>query len=70
MSDKAENDVIQIEQAKVSLSNLVIYNRVPKCGSTTMDKIIDKLEKMNKFNAVNDIAPGLKVSLLLNKTIV
>ena len=29
---------------------ILIYNRVPKCGSTTMQRIIHELKKLNKFH--------------------
>jgi len=32
-------------------SNLLIYNRVPKCSSTTMKFLMQKLQKHNKFHA-------------------
>ena len=40
---------------------LVIYNRVPKCGSTTTLDIIRYLKRKLKFNVFNDIAPKMKV---------
>lgn len=39
---------------------LVIYNRVPKCGSTTTLDIIRYLKRKLKFNVFNDIAPKMK----------
>jgi dermatan/chondrotin sulfate uronyl 2-O-sulfotransferase UST len=38
---------------------LVIYNRVPKCGSTTTLDIIRFLKKKLHFNVYNDIAPHM-----------
>ena len=40
---------------------VVIYNRVPKCGSTTTLDIIRYLKRKLKFNVFNDIAPKMKV---------
>lgn len=40
---------------------LVIYNRVPKCGSTTTLDIIRFLKKKLHFNVYNDIAPHMTV---------
>ena len=31
-------------------STRFIYNRIPKCGSTTVNKIFDKLSDMGRFN--------------------
>ena len=42
-------------------SELVVYNRVPKCGSTTTLDIIRYLKRKLKFNVFNDIAPKMKV---------
>merc|ERR1712136_399857 len=39
---------------------VVIYNRVPKCGSTTTLDIIRFLKKKLKFHVFNDIAPKMK----------
>jgi len=39
---------------------VVIYNRVPKCGSTTTLDIIRYLKRKLKFNVFNDIAPKMK----------
>ena len=64
---KIENEVedhLFPVQKKVTLPKLVVYNRVPKCGSTTMDMIISKLQKQTDFNVINDVAPGMKVSKL------
>ena len=36
-----------------------MYNRVPKCGSTTTLQIIDSLKRRLHFNVLNDIAPGM-----------
>merc|ERR1711953_347681 len=41
-------------------SELVVYNRVPKCGSTTTLDIIRYLKRKLKFNVFNDIAPKMK----------
>merc|ERR1711935_941077 len=59
-TSSVDNQRERTQILKVTLPKLVIYNRVPKCGSTTMDSIISKLKEQNKFNVVNDIAPGLK----------
>ena len=40
---------------------LVIYNRVPKCGSTTTLNIISFLKKKLHFDVYNDIAPHMTV---------
>ena len=39
---------------------VVVYNRVPKCGSTTTLDIIRFLKKKLKFHVYNDIAPRMK----------
>ena len=39
---------------------LVVYNRVPKCGSTTTLDIIRFLKRKLKFHVYNDIAPKMK----------
>ena len=44
---------------------LVIYNRVPKCGSTTTLDIIRFLKKKLHFNVYNDIAPHMTVRFLM-----
>jgi hypothetical protein len=38
----------------------VVYNRVPKCGSTTTLDIIRFLRKKLHYNVFNDIAPKMK----------
>ena len=39
---------------------IVVYNRVPKCGSTTTLDIIRFLRKKLHYNVFNDIAPKMK----------
>ena len=46
-----------------SIPDLVIYNRVPKCGSTTMLQVLNHVKDENNFTIFNQIAPDLPVSL-------
>ena len=48
-------------------SQLVVYNRVPKCGSTTTLDVIRYIKRRNKFTVFNDIAPKMKVKLSYSK---
>ena len=48
-----------------SIPDLVIYNRVPKCGSTTMLQVLNHVKDENNFTIFNQIAPDLPVSLSL-----
>ena len=44
-----------------SVPELVIYNRVPKCGSTTMLQILKHVKDENNFTIFNQIEPDLPV---------
>ena len=44
-----------------SVPELVIYNRVPKCGSTTMLQILSHIKDENNFTIFNQIEPNLSV---------
>ncbi|CAG5079692.1 Oidioi.mRNA.OKI2018_I69.PAR.g9324.t1.cds [Oikopleura dioica] len=58
--------VIKMQQQKLKGFGLtpnpqiVVYNRVPKCGSTTTLDIIRFLRKKLHYNVFNDIAPKMK----------
>jgi dermatan/chondrotin sulfate uronyl 2-O-sulfotransferase UST len=53
-------EIFEFEPAPTSApKQLVVYNRVPKCGSTTTLQIIDSLKRMKHFSVFNDIAPGM-----------
>ena len=45
-----------------SIPDLVIYNRVPKCGSTTMLQVLNHVKDENNFTIFNQIEPDLPVS--------
>ena len=45
-----------------SVPDLVIYNRVPKCGSTTMLQVLNHIQNENNFTVYNQIEPNLSVS--------
>ena len=49
-----------------SVPELVIYNRVPKCGSTTMLQILSHVKDENNFTIFNQIEPNLSVRSRLN----
>lgn len=55
---KAQTPIIRYRNGEVALTkngklkNVVIYNRVPKCGSTTMTSLIYKLRKRNNYLAL------------------
>ena len=42
---------------KTTHSNIVVYNRVPKCGSTTTLKLLGKLSVLHNFTLMNHIKP-------------
>ena len=44
-----------------AIPDLVIYNRVPKCGSTTMLQVLNHVQKENNFTVFNQIEPNLSV---------
>ena len=44
-----------------AIPDLVIYNRVPKCGSTTMLQVLKHVRKENNFRVFNQIGPDLSV---------
>lgn len=44
------------------IPDLVIYNRVPKCGSTTMLQVLNHVKNENNFTIFNQIEPDLPVS--------
>ena len=44
-----------------AIPDLVIYNRVPKCGSTTMLQVLNHVQKENNFTIFNQIEPNLSV---------
>ena len=46
----------------ISQPDLVIYNRVPKCGSTTMLQVLNHVKTQNNFTIFNQIEPDLPVS--------
>ena len=48
-------------ESKSAIPDLVIYNRVPKCGSTTMLQVLNHVRKENKFTIFNQIEPDLSV---------
>ena len=50
---------IEIEESRnvsqdVNNAQMIFYNRVPKCGSTTTKFLFKKLEERNKFNFPNE----------------
>ena len=46
---------------------LVFYNHVPLCESSVIFNILESLKFKNSFVVKNDIAPNMKVSLLLTR---
>ena len=74
-NQKSENSIIETDEIngswivppaeRVTLDpTIVLYNRVPKCGSTTMLTLIKalkkfhKLKNINPFHMINDIKPN------------
>ena len=49
-------------ESSKSVPDLVIYNRVPKCGSTTMLQVLNHVQNANNFSVINQIEPNLSVS--------
>ena len=48
-------DITVSGENRTKESNILIYNRVPKCGSTTMTAILKKLSFKNKFTLKNGV---------------
>ncbi|XP_023349650.1 uronyl 2-sulfotransferase [Eurytemora carolleeae] len=43
-------------------SNIIIYNRVPKCASTSINNLIGKLSKLNRFGVQHSSVYHIKVT--------
>merc|ERR1712048_1522753 len=66
-TDEQNGSIIVPPAERVTLDpTVVFYNRVPKCGSTTMLTLIKalkkfhKLKNINPFHTINDIHPNQK----------
>ena len=59
--EKSTNVGNAIPVKSKSVPELVIYNRVPKCGSTTMLQILSHVKDENNFTIFNQIEPNLSV---------
>ena len=67
--EKSTNVGNAIPVKSKSVPELVIYNRVPKCGSTTMLQILSHVKDENNFTIFNQIEPDLSVCFRLNHSV-
>ena len=66
-TDAVSYDGQKRKEKLIRKNYLVVYNRVPKCGSSTMLKVISTLKERLNYTVFNDIEPKLKVSFFLRR---